>query len=280
MNPVSGSGRLVLAAAPIGQPRDASPRLADALGTADVVVTDDVAWLRATAAGLNAPPTGRVTDTDEPVGPLVEAIRDGATVLVVTSDGIPGASAPELVAACAAEGASVSCLPGPSAVTAALALSGLPSDRFCFEDTPPDGPEARRRWLADLAREPRTVVFHADPARLGETLAEAAAAWGADRPAAVCRDMTGPGEDVRRGALGELAAWAAGGVTGPVTVVVAGAQPEEAGEGDVEALVAEVERRVAEGARLKQAVAEVAETSASTGKKALYDAVLAARRGS
>ncbi|SHG57207.1 16S rRNA (cytidine(1402)-2'-O)-methyltransferase [Streptoalloteichus hindustanus] len=278
MSPVSGSGRLVLAAAPIGQPRDASPRLVEALGAADVVVTDDIAWLRGLASALDAPPAGRVVDTDEPVRPLAEAVRDGATVLVVTTDGIPGAAAVGLVAACAAEGAPVTCVPGPSAVTAALAVSGLPSDRFCFEDAPPTEPEERGRWFAALAGEQRTVVFCADPSTLGETLAEAAAVWGADRPAAVCRDLTGPGEDVRRGGLAELAEWAAGGVTGPVSVVVAGAEPSDLTGDDVDALVAEVERRVAGGARLKQAVAEVAETSVGTGKKALYDAVLAARR--
>jgi len=208
---------------------------------------------------------------------LVEAVRAGSTVLLVTDAGMPSVSDPgfRLVAACVAEDLPVTCVPGPSAVTTALALSGLPSDRFCFDGFPPRKQGDRRRWFAALAAEPRTCVFFEAPHRLADCLADAVEVLGADRPAAVCRELTKKYEEVRRGPLGELAGWAAEGVRGEITVVLGGAPP--APPADVASLTGEVERLVGTGIRLKEAVAEVA-GERGVGRKALYDAVLAARR--
>jgi 16S rRNA (cytidine1402-2'-O)-methyltransferase len=272
-------GRLVLAATPLGDSRDASPRLVEALATADVVAAEDTRKTRALAAALGAPPTGRVVSFYDAVetsriGGLVAAIEQGQTVLLVTDAGMPSVSDPgfRLVAACVAKELPVTCLPGPSAVTTALALSGLPCERFCFEGFAPRKDGERRRFFAALAEEPRTAVFFESPHRIAATLALAAEVLG-DRQAAVCRELTKTYEEVRRGGLAELAEWAAEGVRGEITVVLAPAPPVE---DDLETLVERVRARVNAGERLKTVVAEIAETS-SVSKKALYDASLASR---
>lgn len=281
MKTESGSGRLVLAATPLGDARDASPKLADLLGTADVVAAEDTRRTRSLATALGVTPSGRIVSFYDAVETarvpgLVEAVAGGATVLLVTDAGMPSVSDPgyRLVAACVAAGLPVTCVPGPSAVTTALALSGLPSDRFCFEGFAPRKPGERRRWLGELATERRTWVFFESPNRLATTLADAAAVLGDDRAAAVCRELTKPYEEIRRGGLAELASWAEGGVRGEVTVVVAGAEPGPAA--DPADLAGRVEELVAAGTRLKDAVAAVAEGT-GVGRKSLYDAVLAAR---
>lgn len=281
MQPESGSGRLVLAATPLGDTRDASPRLVDALRDATIVAAEDTRRLRWLTGALGVTPTGRVVSFYDAVEAarlpgLVAAVRDGATVLLVTDAGMPSVSDPgyRLVAACVAADLPVTCLPGPSAVTTALALSGLPCDRFCFEGFPPRRAGDRRRWLAGLAAEPRTCVFFESPHRLADTLAEAAEVLGADRAAAVCRELTKQHEEVRRGGLAELAGWAAAGVRGEITVVLAGAAP--AAPVAVAELTGRVEDLVAGGRRLRDAVAEVA-AAAGVGRNALYEAVVAAR---
>jgi 16S rRNA (cytidine1402-2'-O)-methyltransferase len=179
------------------------------------------------------------------------------------------------VAAAAAEGLPITCLPGPSAVTTALVLSGLPVERFCFEGFAPRRGGERRRWLETLAAEPRAVVFFESPHRLAETLAAAVEVLGAQRAAAVCRELTKTYEEVLRGPLSELAEWAADGqVRGEITVVLAGAGPSAAPS--VDSLVGAVEERVADGERLKDAVAAVA-TAAGVPKRDLYAAALAQR---
>ncbi|MEV1117590.1 16S rRNA (cytidine(1402)-2'-O)-methyltransferase [Actinosynnema sp. NPDC049800] len=278
MRPVSGSGRLVLAATPLGDVRDASPRLVEALGAADVIAAEDTRRLRSLASALDVTPSGRVVSFYDQVETarlpgLLEALRDGRTVLLVTDAGMPSVSDPgyRLVAACVEEDIRVTCLPGPSAVTTALAVSGLPSDRFCFDGFPPRKQGERRRWFAALLEEPRTCVFFESPHRLADTLADAAHVLGPDRRAAVCRELTKTYEEVRRGGLGELAEWAAEGVRGEITVVLAPAEVRETPP--IEALVAEVRQRVADGERMKTAAAEVAE-AAGVSKKALYDAAI------
>ncbi|MEV0679896.1 16S rRNA (cytidine(1402)-2'-O)-methyltransferase [Actinosynnema sp. NPDC050436] len=279
VRPVSGSGRLVLAATPLGDIGDASPRLVAALANADVVAAEDTRRLRSLAAALDVEVGGRVVSFYDQVETsrlpgLVEALHAGQTVLLVTDAGMPSVSDPgyRLVAACVEEGLTVTCLPGPSAVTTALAVSGLPSDRFCFEGFPPRKSGERQRWFGALATEPRTAVFFESPHRLAATLADAAAVLGADRRAAVCRELTKTYEEVRRGGLGELAEWAADGVRGEITVVLAPGAPAEGPS--MESLVAEVRQRVADGERLKSAAAEVA-AAAGVSKKALYDAAVA-----
>ncbi|MEV4598459.1 16S rRNA (cytidine(1402)-2'-O)-methyltransferase [Amycolatopsis sp. NPDC049253] len=274
-------GRLVLAATPLGDPGDASARLVSALASADVIAAEDTRRLRSLASSLGVTPSGRVVSFYEDVETsrlpgLLEALRSGETVLLVTDAGMPSVSDPgfRLVAACVAEDLPVTCLPGPSAVTTALALSGLPCDRFCFEGFAPRKPGERSRWFAALASEPRTVVFFESPHRVGSLLSDAAAALGASRRAAVCRELTKTYEEVKRGTLGELASWAADGVRGEITVVLEGAVAAAVSVSD---LISEVSARVAEGERLKAVAAEVAE-AAGVSKKDLYDAVVASRK--
>lgn len=274
-------GRLLLAATPLGQVGDASARLVEALGRADVVAAEDTRRVRSLAQQLDVRPAGRVVsffDRNEAsrVPQLVEEIAAGATVLVVSDAGMPLISDPgyRLVAACAEAGLTVSCLPGPSAVTTALAVSGLPSDRFCFEGFAPRRHAARLSWLATLAREQRTTVFFESPRRLVECLRDAVAALGSERRAVVCRELTKTHEEIRRGTLAELADWAADGVLGELTVVLAGAVLTT----DLDALVAEVDDLVADGARVKDACTEViAAHPGAPSRRELYDAVLRAR---
>jgi 16S rRNA (cytidine1402-2'-O)-methyltransferase len=275
------SGLLVLAGTPIGDPADASPRLVGELAGADVVAAEDTRRLRRLARDLGVEVPGRVLsyfDQNESARTpeLVEALLGGARVLLVTDAGMPSVSDPgyRLVAAAVAAGVRVTAVPGPSAVLTALALSGLPVDRFCFEGFLPRKAGERARRLAELAGEPRTTVFFEAPHRLAASLSAMAEALGADRPAAVCRELTKTYEEVRRGPLRELAAWAAAGVRGEVTVVVAGAPAADGLAADD--LVGEVEALVGSGTRLKDATAAVAERHA-VSRKDLYDAVLAAR---
>jgi 16S rRNA (cytidine1402-2'-O)-methyltransferase len=269
---------LVLAGAPIGQAGDVSPRLREALAGADVVAAEDTRRLRRLAADLGVEIAGRVVsyyDQNEAVRAqeLLETLRDGRTVVVITDAGMPGVSDPgyRLTRLAVDAGITVTALPGPSAVTTALAVSGLASDRFCFEGFPPRKPGERARRLAALATEERTMVFFESPHRLAGSLSAMAAAFGPDRPAAVCRELTKTYEEIRRGGLGELAEWAAGGVKGEITVVVAG-HVAGAGEPDPDELVAEVDRRVAEGAQRKLAIADVAK-EAGVPKRELYELV-------
>lgn len=275
------TGRLLLGATPLGQPSDASPRLLDALATADVVAAEDTRRVRTLANTLEVKITGRIISMFDRVeanrvDSVVEAITAGATVLVVSDAGMPLINDPgfRLVTACVAAGLPVGCLPGPSAVTTALALSGLPAEKFCFEGFAPRKKAARRTWLDSLADERRTCVFFESPRRLAACLQDAVERLGGARRAAVCRELTKVHEEVVRGSLDELAAWAADGVLGEITVVLAGATPRA----DLPSLVAEVEELVAGGARVKDACGEVAAAHPEVRSRQLYDAVLQSRR--
>ncbi|MBF6161292.1 16S rRNA (cytidine(1402)-2'-O)-methyltransferase [Nocardia cyriacigeorgica] len=275
------TGRLVLAATPMGDIGDASQRLREALATADVVAAEDTRRTRSLAKALGIEIGGRVVSFYDHVETaripaLLEEIESGKTVLLVTDAGMPSVSDPgyRLVAAAVERELPVTCLPGPSAVTTALALSGLPVERFCFDGFPPRKSGQRREWLRTLVAEPRACVFFEAPHRLADCLADAVEVLGPERRAAVCRELTKTYEEVVRGTLAELAAWAVDGARGEITVVVEGAQPSTAEPAD---LVAEVEARVDEGVRLKEACAEIASTT-GVSRKELYDAVLAARR--
>lgn len=278
----SDAGRLVLAATPIGNVDDASSRLRRLLAEADVVAAEDTRRTRDLARRLGVTIGGRVVSHHEHneagrVDELLAVIQGGGTVLVVTDAGMPVVSDPgfRLVAAAVAAGLPVTVAPGPSAVLAALALSGLPADRFAFEGFPPRRPGERARALAGLADERRTLVFFEAPHRLAALLGALAEAFGTDRRAAVCRELTKTYEEVRRDSLGALAAWAAAGeVRGEIVVVVAGA-PVPAG-GAVADLVVRVLARADAGERLKDAVAAVAGQTGAA-KRELYQAALAAR---
>ncbi|MGW5054926.1 16S rRNA (cytidine(1402)-2'-O)-methyltransferase [Actinokineospora sp. NPDC004072] len=269
-------GRLILAGTPLGNAADASPRLRAALGSADVIAAEDTRRTKTLAAALDVQPRGRFVSFYDAVeaqkaDSLVQAIQDGQTVLLVTDAGMPSVSDPgyRLVVACVAADLPVTCLPGPSAVTTALALSGLPCDRFCFEGFAPRKPGERTRWLEQFTTEPRTAVFFESPHRLHGLLVDAAAVLG-DRRAAVCRELTKTYEEVRRGTLAELAEWAEPGVKGEITVVIAGAQPQAP---DLDALVERARAMAATGVRLKDAAAAIA-AEAGVSKKAIYDAAV------
>jgi 16S rRNA (cytidine1402-2'-O)-methyltransferase len=274
-------GRLLIGATPLGQPSDASARLISALGSADVIAAEDTRRIRTLAQALDVRPEGRVVslyDANEAsrVPGLVDDIKGGATVLLVSDAGMPLISDPgyRLVTACIEAQVPMSCLPGPSAVTTALAVAGLPSERFCFEGFAPRKHAARLAWLKTLAAEPRTCVFFESPRRLADTLNDAVEALGADRRAVVCRELTKTHEEIIRGTLAELTDWAKEGVLGEITVVLAGATPQA----DLPTLVADVQALVDGGMRVKDACAYVVGANpGAPSRRELYDAVLRAR---
>lgn len=277
MNP----GRLLIGATPLGQPSDASARLVSALGSADVIAAEDTRRIRNLAQALDVRLAGKVVslfDQNEAsrVPALVGEVAGGATVLLVSDAGMPLISDPgyRLVAACIEAGVPVHCLPGPSAVTTALAVSGLPVERFCFEGFAPRKHAARVAWLKTLAAEPRTCVFFESPRRLADCLRDAVDALEPERRVVVCRELTKTHEEVVRGSLAELAEWASDGVLGEITVVLAGATPKA----DLETLVSEVNVLVDDGARVKDACAQViAANPGAPSRRELYDAVLRSR---
>jgi 16S rRNA (cytidine1402-2'-O)-methyltransferase len=268
----TSQGLLVLAGTPIGDARDASPRLAEALAGADVVAAEDTRRLRRLVAALGVELSGRVVSYYDAVErerhpALLAAMRAGERVVLVTDAGMPSVSDPgyRLVTACVEAGIQVTAVPGPSAVLTALALSGLPTDRFTFEGFAPRRAGERSRTLAALAHDPRTMVFFEAPHRLGAALEAMVQAFGAQRPAAVCRELTKTYEQVRRGSLAELAEWAQEGVRGEITIVIQGA---EAGGAAMAVPV--------DGDPRKVAIAAVA-AAFGIDKRAAYDAVVAAK---
>jgi 16S rRNA (cytidine1402-2'-O)-methyltransferase len=275
---------LVLAATPIGNSADASPRLRAALQTAHVVAAEDTRRLRRLADALGLHVSGRVVSYYDSVEQaripgLLEALRADRTVLLVTDAGTPLVSDPgfRLVAAAVAEGLPVTVVPGPSAALAALAVAGLPSDRWCFEGFLPRRGAERRRRLAELAHEPRTMVFFESPHRIAAALTDLAAAFGDDRRGVVCRELTKTHEETRRGGLLELARWAGDGLRGEITVVVAGASADKAPPAAAD-LVEEVEALVAAGSSRRDAVDAVSGAH-GLARRVVYDAVRPGRSG-
>lgn len=273
---------LLLAGVPIGQPGDASARLRDALATAEVIAAEDTRRLKRLCRDLGVEPTGKVVsyfdgNEEERTPRLVEALRAGQSVLLVTDAGMPSVSDPgfRLVAAAAAEDLPVSCLPGPSAVTTALAVSGLPSDRFCFEGFLPRKAGERRARLGELAAERRTAVFFEAPHRLGVCLQDMVAVFGGARRAVVCRELTKTHEEIRRGPLAELVEHFSGVVRGEVTVVVEGA-PAPVNDSTPTELARLVAVREATGEPRKEAIAGVAR-ELGVPRRDVYDAVVAAK---
>jgi len=272
------SGALVLVGAPLGNPADASARLRTALAEADLIAAEDTRRLARLARELDVTVPGRLVSYFEGneqrrTPELVDALTAGATVALITDGGMPSVSDPgfRLVRGALQAGVPVTAAPGPSAVTTALALSGLPSDRFCFEGFPPRRPGERRAAFAALAAEPRTIVLFEAPHRVADTLADLAAAFGADRPAALCRELTKVYEEVRRAPLGELAASAVDDPPrGEITLVVAGAPPAAPpATGDVVAAVAALE---ATGTPRKEAILAVAKEH-GLRRRDVYNAV-------
>ncbi len=270
---------LILAATPIGRVEDAPPRLASELAIADVIAAEDTRRLRRLTTDLGVELKGRIVSYFEGnesarTPTLLADLLDGNRVLLVTDAGMPSVSDPgyRLVAAAVEKDVRVTAVPGPSAVLTALAVSGLPVDRFCFEGFLPRKAGERARRLASLAKEERTMVFFEAPHRTEAALAAMRDAFGDARAAAVCRELTKTHEEVRRGGLAELVDWAHDGVRGEVTIVVTGADPSAEIGSDPESLRAAVADLEAEGSTKKEAIAEVAKL-AGVPKREVYDLV-------
>ena len=280
------SGLLVLAGTPIGDTGDAPARLATELVAADLVAAEDTRRLRRLTTALGVTVPGRIVSYHEHneaarTPDLVEALVGGARVLLVTDAGMPSVSDPgyRLVRAAVDAGVRVTAVPGPSAVLTALAVSGLPVDRFCFEGFLPRKAGERAARLAAVADDQRTLVFFEAPHRLAITLAAMATAFGPTREAAVCRELTKTYEEIRRGPLAELVAWAEPGVRGEITIVVGGAPAPGTGPDGPPApaeLADRVARREEAGETRKEAIAAVA-AAAGLPKRTVFDAVVAAR---
>lgn len=287
MENAEGSGQILMAATPLGNAEDSSLRLIKALQESDVVAAEDTRKLRALVSRLGIETSGQVLSFYEGnesarVPELIEKARGGARVLVVTDAGMPSVSDPgfRLVREAHEAGVPVTSLPGPSAALAALVLSGLPVARFAFEGFLPRKAGDRRRRLASLATEERTMVFFEAPHRLIESLEDMVHTLGPDRQAAVCRELTKTYEEVKRGSLGELAEWSKAGVRGEITVVVDGASPEDlrsaAGLSTDAEIADAVATAMAEGLSRKDAAARVAQ-GAGLSKRQVYDVSLADR---
>ncbi|AJT40429.1 16S rRNA (cytidine(1402)-2'-O)-methyltransferase [Psychromicrobium lacuslunae] len=274
-------GQIILGATPIGNPADASARLIDWLETADLIAAEDTRRLLKLAAALEITVSGRILSYHEHneasrTEDLIAQVRAGAKLLMVSDAGMPAVSDPgyRLVQAAIAAGVRITAIPGPSAVLTALALSGLPTDRFSFEGFLPRKAGERREKLLSLVNDQRTMIFFEAPHRLAVMLSALADVFGPARQAAVARELTKTFEEVLRGSLGELQDWANNSeVRGEIAVVVGGS---DGAVGSVEEQVTAVLELSESGMRLKDAVAAVAET-ASLSKRELYEAVLAAR---
>lgn len=269
----------MLVATPIGHLGDLSPRAAEALRAADVVAAEDTRRSATLLAHVGA----RVPllayhehNEDRRTHDLLERVEGGATVVVVTDAGTPGVSDPGyvLVREAVARGIEVEAVPGPVAAIQALVLSGLPTDRFVFEGFLPRKAGPRRRRLDELAGERRTLVCYLAPHRAHADLTALAEACGADRPAALARELTKRYEEVRRGTLADLAEGVADGVRGELTLVVAGA-PADLPPVTESELAARVQALIATGVAKKDAITQVAK-AAGVPKRVVYDAVLGA----
>ena len=280
-------GTVILAATPLGNPGDASARLVAALGTADVIAAEDTRRTGRLIADLGIGSHGRLESFYDAVErerteDLIRRVQAGDTVLVVSDAGMPTVSDPgyRLVVRAIEEGVPVSVLPGPSAVLTALALSGLPVDRFCFEGFLPRKAGERATRLRELSAEPRTMVFFEAPHRITEMLRALGESMGRDRRAAVCRELTKTYEEVKRGSLIDLITWSESGVRGEITVVVAGADAAEqrvaAGLDTPESWVAAVVARELAGEDRRAAIVSVAK-QAGIPRREVYDAVVEAK---
>lgn len=277
------TGCLLIAATPIGNALDASEHLRQALTTAPVIAAEDTRRLERLTASLGIRYSGKVlsffeANENERVGELLEQLRSGHDVLLVTDAGMPGVSDPgfRLVRAAIAEEIEITVLPGPSAVVAALVLSGCPVDRFAFDGFVPRTSGARTRFLQRLLEEERTVVLFEAPHRLPETMAEAVAVLGPQRFGAICRELTKVHQEIVRGSLLELSQWAdAHEILGEITLVISGVVlNEDVSDEDLMLAVQELE---AAGLSRKEAIADVAKEK-SVPKRRVFDVMVAHKR--
>jgi 16S rRNA (cytidine1402-2'-O)-methyltransferase len=272
-------GVLILAATPIGNLGDASPRLKEVLTDARFIAAEDTRNLLKLASMLQIKLNAKLFslhehNETERLAQIIEIAQD-ETVVVVSDAGMPTVSDPgfALVRAAAEAGIEITVIPGPSAVLAALSVSGLPTDRFTFEGFLPRKPADRRKALKSLANEQRTMVFFESPHRIRESLQDAAQTLGQERKASVSRELTKKFEHTERGTLADLALWAEGDPKGEMVIVISGAQAVQA---DAQDLVSLVNALVADGVKLKEAVSEVAATN-NASKSELYQLVLDSR---
>ena len=276
---------LVLAAIPLGNPKDASRNLGDAIAAAKFIAAEDSRKFARLCSDLNVNYSAKVIsffegNETERIGELMEILNSGSDLLVVTDAGMPGISDPgyRLVRAAIDANIQVKVLPGPSAVTTALVLSGLPCDRFCFEGFPPRTSGTRQTWFEALAQETRTIIFFEAPHRLLDCLADAQAILGATRRGAICREMTKTYEEIIRGDLSELHNWAAKNeILGEITLVIAG-YDQSTKTFETSDLIAEVLKQESAGISRKDAIAEVAKSS-GISKRTVFDAMVTYKSG-
>ncbi len=276
------SGQLILAATPIGNVADASPRLKSALASAQIIAAEDSRRAKRLIQDLEISTTAQIWSfydaVEEAKSPeLIDRVEAGDVVVVISDAGMPTVSDPgyRIVQEAIARGIKVSVIPGPSAVLTALAISGLAVDRFSFEGFLPRKSGERKNFLDQLADDQRTMVFFEAPHRLVESLQDFAEVFGQDRQAVICRELTKTYEEIVRGSFVELITWADREILGEITLVVAGASPIAATTATD--WVALVDTRVQLGISQRDAIAEVAK-ELRVPKRDVYDAVLAARQ--
>ena len=271
---------LILAAIPLGNPADASTNLREAIVNAKFIAAEDSRKFSRLCSDLGITYSAKVIsffegNEIERLDELVAILESGSDLLVVTDAGMPGISDPgyRLARAAVEKNLKIKVLPGPSAVTTALLLSGLPSDRFCFEGFAPRTSGARKTWFENLANETRTIIMFEAPHRLPESLADAVTVFGPSRQGAICREMTKTYEEVIRGDLETLHNWAAATeILGEITLVIAGFDPDSRQFTEAD-LIAEVLKQEAAGISRKEAITEVARIT-GRAKREVFDAMV------
>ena len=276
---------LILACLPIGDVRDASAHLIESIQNATYVAAEDSRKFARLSQELNIKHHAKVItffegNESEKIDELTSLLKSQKDVLVVTDAGAPGVSDPgyRLIRAAVESDVKIKVLPGPSAVVTALLLSGLPTDRFCFEGFPPRTQGARSKWFNDLAQEERTIIFFEAPHRIVESLKDAGEAFGLDRIGAVCREMSKHYEEVVRGELSQLIEWAQSkDILGEITIVISGFDPGTR-EFDSAQLVQMVLNQESAGEGRKEAIAQVAKET-GISKRVVFDAMVAYKSG-
>jgi 16S rRNA (cytidine1402-2'-O)-methyltransferase len=276
---------LILACLPIGDPHDASVHLIQSIENVQYVAAEDSRKFARLCQDLNIKHNAKVIsffegNESERIDELTAILKSQKDILVATDAGAPGISDPgyRLIRAALAENIQIKVLPGPSAVTTALLLSGLPTDRFCFEGFPPRTKGARSKWFKDLSQEERTIIFFEAPHRIVESLTDVAEAFGEDRTGAICREMSKQYEEVVRGSITELITWASSKeILGEITVVLEGFDPGSR-EFSVDQLIKLVLAQEESGEGRKEAIALVAKEN-GVSKRVVFDAMVAYKSG-
>jgi 16S rRNA (cytidine1402-2'-O)-methyltransferase len=276
---------LILACLPIGDVRDASAHLIESIQNATYVAAEDSRKFARLCQELNIKHHAKVItffegNESEKIDELTTLLKSQKDILVVTDAGAPGVSDPgyRLIRAAVEADVKIKVLPGPSAAVTALLLSGLPTDRFCFEGFPPRTQGARSKWFNDLAQEERTIIFFEAPHRIVESLKDAGDAFGLDRIGAVCREMSKHYEEVVRGELSQLIEWAESkDILGEITIVISGFDPGTR-EFDSAQLVQMVLNQESAGEGRKEAIAQVAKET-GIAKRVVFDAMVAYKSG-